>query len=125
MTQGRQRLELCRETLVAIRRQQADITALTALSPRTAEEELAIADQLRRSRALLAEIRRLWPVRLAMAMQVLDGVQGMEYKCLWCYYVLGLSNREVSQRLQYDYREVVRRKTEGLEKLEERTEKSC
>ena len=58
-------------------------------------------------------------------MQVLDGVQGMEYKCLWCYYVLGLSNREVSQRLQYDYREVVRRKTEGLERLEERTEKTC
>ena len=85
MTQGRQRLELCRETLVAIRRQQ---TALTALAPRTAEEELAIADQLRRSRSLLAEIRRLWPVRLAMAMQVLDGMQGMEYKCLWCYYVL-------------------------------------
>lgn len=125
MTQGRQRLELCRETLVAIRRQQTDIAALTALAPRTAEEELAIADQLRRSRSLLAEIRRLWPVRLAMAMQVLDGMQGMEYKCLWFYYVLGLSNREVSQRLKYDCREVVRRKTEGLARLEEGEEKRC
>ena len=77
MTQGRQRLELCpRETLVAIRRQQTDIAALTALAPRTAEEELAIADQLRRSRSPPAEIRRLWPVRLAMAMQALDGMQG-------------------------------------------------
>ena len=125
MTQGRQRLELCRETLVAIRRQQTDIASLTALAPRTPEEEMAIADQLRRSRSLLAEIRRLWPVRLAMAMQVLDGMQGMEYKCLWCYYVLGLSNREVSQRLKYDCREVVRRKTEGLARLEEGEEKQC
>ena len=49
----------------------------------------------------------------------------MEYKCLWCYYVLGLSNREVSQRLKYDCREVVRRKTEGLARLEEGEEKQC
>ncbi len=117
--QAKKRLELCREALVALRRQQADIEQLRTLEPQGAEEALAIRAQLRRSQALLTAQRRQYPERLSLAMRAIDGLTGMEHKVLWCYYVMGLSNTETAERLHYDVREVVRKKKTALTRLEE------
>ncbi len=117
--QAKKRLELCREALFAIRRQQADVEQLQAIQPQGAEEELAIQAQLKRSQALLTAQRQQYPERLSFAMRAIDGLPDMEHKVLWAYYVLGLSNTETAERLHYDAREVVRKKKTALTRLEQ------
>lgn len=117
--QAKKRLELCREALVSIRRQQADIELLRALEPQGEEEALAIRAQLQRSQELLMTQRRQYPDRLSLAMCTIDGLTGMERNVLWSYYVLGLSNTETAERLHYDVREVVRKKKTALARLDD------
>lgn len=125
MTQGRQRLELCRETLVAIRRQpdghcvpDSACAAHTGgraghCRPAAAEPESAGGD----------------PPTVAGAAghghagAGRDAGHGIQVPMVLLR--AGIINREVSQRLKYDCREVVRRKTEGLARLEEGEEKRC
>lgn len=114
----KEKLVLCREALGAIRHQQEDLERLTAMQPATPEEALALEAQVARCRDMLQNARRQYPERLSMAMRALQGLRGIEYKVLWCYYILGLSNAETGRRLRYDCREVIRRKTAGLQRLE-------
>lgn len=114
----KEKLVLCREALGAIRHQQEDLERLTAIQPATPEEALALEAQVARCRDMLQSARKQYPERLSMAMRTLQGLRGIEYKVLWSYYILGLSNAETGRRLHYDCREVIRRKTAGLQRLE-------
>lgn len=114
----KEKLVLCREALGAIRHQQEDLERLTVIQPATPEEAIALEAQVARCREMLQNARRQYPERLSMAMRALQGLRGIEYKVLWSYYILGLSNAETGRRLNYDCREVIRRKTAGLQRLD-------
>lgn len=118
----KEKLVLCREALRAIRHQQEDLERLTAMQPASPEEALALAAQVARCLDMLQNARKQYPERLSMAMRALQGLQGIEYKVLWSYYILGLSNAETGRKLHYDCREVIRRKTAGLQRLEKMEE---
>ncbi len=122
MHDARARLELCRAALCAIREQEQDVRALEEIQPRSPEEKQALAEQLTRSRMLLQQARRQYPMRLSLAMQALEGLTGMEYKVLWLYYVLAYSNAAIGERLHYDCREVFRRKRAALNRLDQTSE---
>lgn len=115
---GLEWLVLCRNLLERIHAQEEENDHLATMELEGSEEQAAIALQLEQGRESLRRMRLQFPARMEQAMKAISRLDGMQRKCLWAYYVLGLSNAAASQELRYDQRTFLRRKAEGLKRLE-------
>lgn len=115
---GLEWLELCRNLLERIHAQEMENDRLAAMTLEGSEEQAAVTLQLEQGRESLRRMRLQFPVRMDQAMRAISRLEGMQRKCLWAYYVLGLSNAAAAKELRYDQRTFLRRKAEGLKRLE-------
>lgn len=114
---GIEKLVLCRQALEAIRAARDEVAMLRAIKPDDAERE-AVERQLGYAAQVLQIRRKMYPCRMDAAMMVLSRLESVERTVLWRYYVLGETIRAISDGIGLNYRDVQKRKANGLAAVE-------
>lgn len=114
-----EKLTMCRQSLMDIREQEAEVALLEKLTPEGTAEKAELERQLRCAREMLTIRRKIYPWRMDTARKVVDRLTGRDRQVIWMYYVLGMTIREISKETGRVYRDVLRKKSRALKALEE------
>lgn len=110
-------LRRCRESVLLMRQQEATHAHLMGIQALSQIELKALLQQVEGMQVLLEGTRKQYQRDVVEAVRALAVLKGRDYDILCMYYVIGLSLREISKRLQCNIRTVTRGKARAMAAL--------